>query len=193
MTQRLYRLAADVAADTDPRAANAREFARDANGKVVGMNLPWMARPETPWELVQAVLLDENQALGNHVATCSALDNGMETPVYFWLTWPYPEMTQRGLPGNPNRQHEITSKFAADKIGPLGIYIGDAAGNVQSDVIWGLGLPNGAHVCFFLTWRKRGAVAPPDDGSDSGDGADAGASVMLLREIRDLVKAGFRL
>lgn len=196
MKEPLYRLAANVAAAaTDPRAANARAFVLDANGKVVGVELEWVSRPETPWELVQAVLLDEYQAMGNTVATYSAIDErGLETPVNCFLTWPYPNMSKRILPGNPNRQHTITSTYPTDgRIGPLGLYIGDGAGNVQSDIIWGLGLPDNRHVCFFLTWRKRGSVVvtPPDDGEDPG--GDDGSSVALLGEIRDLIKAGFRL
>ncbi|MCB0243722.1 MAG: hypothetical protein KDI12_09950, partial [Anaerolineae bacterium] len=38
---------------------------------------------------------------------------------------------------------------------PLAVYIGDGQGNVISDVIGGLGLPGGRHVCYDLVFRDR--------------------------------------
>lgn len=189
-----YRLAANVEGATDPRATNARAFVVDATGKVVGMELRWQSRPETAWELVQAVLIDEYQAMGNTVATYSAInEQGLETPVNCYPYWPDAEPgANRALPGNPNRQHTITSKFPADgRVGPLGLYIGKDNGVIDSDTLYGLGLPDGHHVCFLMAWRKRGST--PGGGGEPVPSGDNSEIVTALREIRDVLKTGLRV
>jgi hypothetical protein len=148
----------------DPRADNARAFHIDASGKVDGVELVYVERPESTYQLVQARLIDEASAGGNTVAKFVVVDC-FGTPISenVWLAWPWPTLDGgRLLPGNQNSEHMIVNKYdgAQGEIGPLAIYVGDGAGRIISDEIGGLGLPNGRHVSFYLAFRKRCGLLP---------------------------------
>lgn len=179
------------ATQNDPRAENCRGVAA-YGGQVTGVELVFRPMPSTQYELLRAELIDEAAAAGNTVANCVVLDkNGVQTGERVWLAWPWPELgAGRMLPGNPNNQHMITNGYTPPNLGPLALYVGDSEGEPISDVIGGVGLPWNRHVCFRMTWRERGTVEPEPDPETDPDNAEV---VALLREIRDLVKAGFRL
>lgn len=145
----------------DPRAENCRCVATDQAGRVVGVELAVDVRPGTRYELARVDLIDEVAAMGNTVATCTVLDrNGLELSERVYLAWPWPSIENRALPGNQNGQHPITNGYRPPELGPLALYVGDAAGQVLSDVVGGLGLPWNRHVSFRATWRERVADAP---------------------------------
>ncbi len=155
----------------DPRADNCRAFRVDAGGKVTGVELVYVPNPSTPYELVRAELIDEAAAGGNTVASCTVLDkDGIQTGEKVWLAWVFPGMGDgKLLPGNPDGRHMITNGYnARESHGPLGLYVGDAAGNVISDVIGGLGLPDNRHVCYRFTWKARDGAGPGTDPEPGG-------------------------
>jgi hypothetical protein len=171
---------------SDPRDQNCRRFA-ETEGMVTGVELVHAPRPGTKYELVKATLIDERAAQGNTVASIFVKDrDGYDVvSANCWLAWPWKgdvaQFEGRGRPGNPNYpiQHMITNAFNPSQQGPLAIYIGDGAGNIDSDVIGGLGLPGGHHVCFQLIYRERTA-----DGDDGG-GVSSGSDAVQLQRIED--------
>jgi hypothetical protein len=158
----------------DPRAQNCRAFRVDAAGKVIGVELEYVPVPSARYELIQVVLIDETEAAGQTVANFTVLDkNGVQAYERVWLAWPWPTMTDRSLPGNPNSQHMITNGYNPPDRGPLAMYVGDTGGNTISDMVGGLGLPFNRHVCYYMTWRERGSVEPdpepePEPNGDYG-------------------------
>lgn len=154
----------------DPRSNNARGFALNAAGLVVGMNLPWEERPAAKYRIARATFIDEEQARGEHVCKFSVLDAQM-IPVTerVMLRWFDPvQGERRALSGNQDNKHVISSPFpSASAIGPLDILIEDAAGNIISDVWHGLGLPDKRHVCFEVAFVERTAANNP--APDPGD------------------------
>ncbi len=176
----------------DPRADNCRGFAVDGAGLVSGVLLEVKPVPSSKYELVRAELVKEADATGNVVATCVVLDvNGIATAETVYLAWPWPTMADgKAPPGNPNGQHMMSGlPYDPPDMGPGALYVGDAAGKPISDVVGGLGLPYRRHVCYRLTWKERGAQQP----TEPTPGEIGGAVADLLAEIRDLIKAGFRL
>lgn len=176
---------------TDPRTNNARQFALNAAGQVVGMNLPYEARPATKYRIARAALIDEVQALGEHVCRFSVQDAQM-IPVTerVVLRWFDPDKGERrALPGNQDNKHVISSSFpSATAIGPLDILIEDAAGNIISDVWRGLGLPDKRHVCFEVAFVERTAGAEPEpEPGDDEPGADAAVLTRIAAALERLV------
>jgi hypothetical protein len=150
----------------DPRAENCRGYA-EFDGKVTGCKLTFKELPASTYELARVSMVDEAAAAGQTVATVSVVDrDGLPLPVYCylafpWQDWEFPAHFENALlPGNPNvpYQHVITNKYnpSTDE-GPLAVFVGDKQGNILSDVICGLGLPAGRHVCYQLVFRERGA------------------------------------
>jgi hypothetical protein len=173
----------------DPRADNAKGFHLGSDGKVDGVMLSYFERPETKYQLVSAELIGEADAGGNTVATVSVLDKNnipKATTVYLCYPWEghgfdskFANMLRPGNSALPI-QHVITNKYPSTLAtgGPLAICVGGSGGNVDSDVIGGLGLPDARHVSYALTFKERGAVVvppveppdeppvtPPDDGT----------------------------
>jgi hypothetical protein len=153
----------------DPRAANCRAYA-DENGLVTGVLLAHIPVPSARFELVRVDLIDEASAAGQHIASIHVLDAlNLPTPARVYLAWPWHNWTfparfeEMGLPGNPNipYQHMITNGYNPPQVGPTAIFVGDASGNVISDVCGGFGLPFNRHVCYSLIFRERAAVEPP--------------------------------
>lgn len=147
----------------DPRSDNAKAFHLNPyTGKVDGMNLVWEERPYTTYQLVQARLIDEQEAAGNTVAKYMVVDcYGTPMSEKVWLAWAWPQLADGHLlPGNQNNEHMIGSKFPSTTIGPLAIYVGNGAAEPISDIIGGLGLPDGRHVSFYLVFRKRCGLFP---------------------------------
>ncbi len=172
----------------DPRAENCRGYT-ESNGKTTGV-----PAPEATYELIRAILIGEEAAQGNIVATVQVLDkDNIPARVNCYLAWPwqgwqYPQDFQNKLlPGNPNLpyQHMITNKYDPQAFGPgadpgpLAIYIGDPNGKVISDVIGGLGLPGGRHVCYDLVFRERTAGGGQQNGG--GAAGNAGLNERLQR------------
>ena len=182
----------------DPRSENARAFATDSANRVTGVKLTVKPAPSTKWELVRASLVDENAAQGNIVATVQVIDkDGISASVNCYLAWPWENwqfpngFENKLLPGAPSipYQHMITNTYnPASKSGPLAIYIGDGHGNVQSDVIGGLGLPGGRHVCYHLIFRERtegGETDPTAGGGEETTTAVSGDLAAQLQRIED--------
>ncbi len=158
---------------TNPLAANCQAYA-ESRGKVTGVKLSYLAAPTSTYELVKATLIDEETAQGQTIANIHVLDKaGLPARVNCYLAWPwegwqFPNRFENHLlPGNTKYpfEHVITNKYYPPGLGPLAIYIGDAAANVMSDVLGGLGLPAGHHVSFDLVFRERGGngVEPSSD------------------------------
>lgn len=191
---------------TDPRAENARAFAVAAAGRVVGVELQVEARPWTSYELVQARLIDENAAGGNTVASYVVVDC-FGTPISenVYLAWPWPTLDGgKLLPGNQNAQHMVTNGYSPPALGPLAVYVGDAQGRINSDVVGGLGLPFKRHVSFFLAFKRRcgqifatatpmpqpsGTPQPTVTPAPSGGAVDLSETNGLLRQILAALEA----
>lgn len=140
----------------DPRTPNARAFHVDASGRVDGVELVYVERPDTAYQLVQARLIDEASAGGNTVAKFAVIDcNGVPISANVYLAWPFPNLTQQALPGNQNQEHMIASGYNPPDVGPLAIFVGDEQGRINSDVIGGLGLPFKRHVSYYLAFKRR--------------------------------------
>ena len=182
---------------TDPRSENCRGYA-ETDGKTSGVRLEHLPAPEATYELIRATLVDEVASQNNIVATVQVLDkDNIQARVNCYLAWPWEGWQfPRGfenklLPGNPNvpYQHMITNKYNPggfgpnSKPGPLAIYIGDGNGNVISDVIGGLGLPGGRHVCYDLVFRERTGGEP--GGGEPGGGEPGGAVTDQLQRIEE--------
>ena len=163
----------------DPREWNCQGFNTDAQGRVTGVYLEYVPVPSARYELVRAELIDEAAARGNTVAIFTVLDAmGLPTAEKVYLAWPWPALDEgRLLPGNQDGQHMIINGYSPPELGPLAMYVGDSAGEVISDMIGGLGLPDNHHVSFRLTWKERGAVDP----ETPGDGGSAAGVAALER------------
>ncbi len=164
----------DPAGPQDPRAENCRAVVVNGAGQVTGVELRYVAKPESKFELVRVELVDEAAAQGNTVATCVVLDaNGVQTADTVYLAWPFPALGNVLRPGNPNGQHMITNGYNPPDLGPLALFVGDASGAPISDIVGGLGLPWKRHVCFRATWRERGSSTGGGDtgGSEGENGA----------------------
>ena len=146
---------------SDPRAQNCQAFHQRLDGKIDGVELFVVTHPAVRFELVRVELVDEVAAQGTHVATCRVLDKaGIQIGDQVSLAWPWPNLSEFALPGNPNGQHPITNSYAPPNVGPLALVIRDADGRIVSDEVGGLGLPWGHHVSFLATWRERGTAEP---------------------------------
>jgi len=156
---------------TDPRAANCRAYHLNAAGRVDGIHLIWEPVPSAPYACVLAELIDEEAAMGNTVVTVEILNrDGIQTAERALMAWPYgepPAADAPAGPGNTNNQFTTTSTFPSTRngvevIGPLGFFVGNAAKQAISDVIWGYGLPDHRHVSGHVVFKERaGAVTPP--------------------------------
>ncbi len=183
---------------TDPRAENCRGY-DETNGLVTGVRLEHLPAPSTKYELIRATLVDEETAQGNIVATVQVFDkDNLPARVNCYIGWPWRDwqfpqgFADRLLPGNPNipYQHMITNKFnpggfgPTAQPGPLAVFIGDKDGNVISDVVGGLGLPGGRHVCFDLVFRERSSGGT---GGGGGGGGGTGSTDLAahLQRIED--------
>lgn len=169
---------------SDPRATNCRGYSEDGAHRCTGVYLEVQPAPGSRYELVRAELIDEAAAQGQTVATCAVLDGqGVQTAERVWLAWPYPGLSDgRLLPGNSSNQHMVTNGYKPPEVGPLACYVGDAAGEVLSDIVGGLGLPFNKHVSFRLTWRERGVVVDAEPEPEPGD------VVGQLRRIADALE-----
>ena len=99
----------------DPRAENCRGFRVDDAGKVVGVELVHVRNPATPYELARVELLDEYTAGGGTVVKFQVLADGVATGERVYLAWPFPDSSNRLLPGNPNGEHMIANGYDAAK------------------------------------------------------------------------------
>lgn len=193
---------------SDPRSENCRRVTVDSDNLITGVELHYLPAPQTKFELIRAQLIDERTAQGQTVASVQVLDaTNLPLRVNCYLAWPwggwqYPNrFAERLLPGNPNYpyQHVITNKYnPSTQSGPLAIYIGDSEGNVLSDVIGGLGLPAGRHICFDLVFRERsaqtgGSVGSGGQGGGGGSGSQGGGGETGGQGVGDLTELAARL
>ena len=159
----------------DPRAENCRAMRWD-NGKVRGVELSYTQNLSTRYQLTSVRLRDEDEAQGQTVARVTVLDkdgnNNYNTGVY--LFWPYPSVDNSAVANNSNYpyEHLVVNAYSPPGLGFLGIYVG--LGEIDSDLIGGLGLPNGHHVSFDMTFQERGGdpVDPPIDPPIDPDDGD---------------------
>lgn len=175
---------------SDPRSENCRAFALNPAGLVVGVELIYQPQPAARYELIRVELIDEptGGVGGPTVANCTVLDRaGVQIAERVYLAWPWPNLTERALPGNPNGQHMLANRYFPPSLGPLALYVGDANGGIIGDVIGGLGLPLGHHVSFRATWQERGSEPPPGEPPPGVDYAALLAEVQALRgDVREL-------
>ncbi len=168
-----------AAALADPRDANCKALAFDASGKLAGLPTVFAPLAGGEYELEYVKLIDEATAQGNTVFMYDVLDaKSGQIPEQVWMAWPWPENLARALPGNPNREHTMTSKFPGDgRLGPLFFYVGDAAGKPKSGITAGWGLRDGRHYCGYARWRKveTGVTPDPDPDPEPTDGTLAAA------------------
>jgi hypothetical protein len=171
----------------DPREQNCRGYHVDAGGKVDGVWLDYSERPGSKYRLVYAALVAEAAAGGQQVAAFAVRNAaGIDIAAAVWLAWEWPRLDAgRLLPGNQQAQHIIWNAYdaALGKRGPLALYVGDADGNVLSDVIGGVGLPNNRHVCYRFVWQERAAEPEPEPSAESAIVAELRVTNGLLREL----------
>jgi hypothetical protein len=176
---------------SDPRAENCTGY-REQNGLIMGVLLDIVPVPSTKYELVRVELIDEptNGIGGPTVAWFEVLTKeGIPTAERVVLAYPWPDCSNVLNPGTAG-QHMITNGYNPPNRGPLALYPVDGQGNVIGDKVGGLGLPFNHHVSYRATWRERGGTTPDPDPEPGGDNTEV---VALLREIRDAIRAGFRL
>jgi hypothetical protein len=156
----------------DPRAENCRRYALNAEGKVIGVELVYYPNPIAEYELLSAVLVDETQSGDSHIAK---VIGEFGSGAYLWMAWPHGNWAKETPfadhipPGNPNQEFIISNPYQPPVQGwtPC-IYIGDAEGNVHSDVIGNIALPGGRHVSYRLTFSRRSdVIVPPYQGDIS--------------------------
>jgi hypothetical protein len=184
---------------SDPRAENCRAYHLAPDGRVDGVKLEYVPNPSTKYELIRCELIPEGDAGDTTVAHYQVLDkDNLMTGERVYLAWPWPEIKFRQLPGNANGQHMIINGYdaAAGKVGPLALFVGDAKGEIISDVIGGLGLPNNRHVCYRLVWRERGAGTvtppPPPEGGGGSATENLGDVVAAIDRLTAAVRAAFK-
>ena len=160
----------------------------NAEGKVTGVELVYVPIPSANYQLVRVELIDEIAAMGNTVASYDVWTaDGIQAGEKVWLAWVFPDLSNLGLPGNPDRKHMITNGYNPPVIGPLAMFPGDKDGNPIGDVIGGLGLPGNRHVGFQMTWRERTVVVGPEPDPDV-DPAPAGTALAsIAADIKRLV------
>lgn len=153
----------------DPRADNCKSYLQDVAGKVLGVELRWHEWPASVYALKSAILIDEATAQGRHVATVWVEDkNGVPVAARVGLSWPYngsplgmPNVAWPGGNNNAPVDHVISNGYNPPALGPLAIAVYSQDGQIISDVIGGLGLPHGHHVCFDLIFRERSVIGEP--------------------------------
>lgn len=143
----------------DPRAENCRGF-KVEDGLVTGVELEWRENPTTRFRLERVNMF---RAGDTTVAKYAVYDKAgkliLSAPVM--LAWPWPDLEQALPSGNPNNEHMISGgPFNPPTVGPLALYVADAAGKLDSDFIGGLGLPFKQHVCFDVVFAERETVTP---------------------------------
>lgn len=167
---------------TDPRALNCRGLTQNPQGQITGVELRVVPRPNTCYELIRVELIDEPSAQGNTVATCAVLTTeGIQIAQPVSLAWPFPDLTEFALPGNPNNQHMITNGYAPPNLGPLALCIREN-NIIISDIVGGLGLPWNRHVSYRATFQERLPDSPPDN-DDDPDIPDTDTMDLWQREV----------
>lgn len=178
--------------DRDPRAANCRGFKIVGNGKVIGVELDVVIRPDQPYELVHVGLIDEySPQAAQAIATSKVYGvDGQPEHIPVSLAWPWGDRGTAGLtnfaePSNDKNEHPITNAFdpSSQEKGPLALCIRDSQNNIISDVVGGLGLPLGHHVSYVVTWSRR----------EVGSNTDMETIIRLLDHILESIREGFRL
>ena len=174
---------------SDPRAENCRGLRTNQSGQITGVELQVRTNPDAPYELMRVELIDEAAAQGNTVASCTVVDvRGLPVAERVYLAWPWPDLTEKALPGNPHNQHMIRNGYTPPAAGPLALYVGDADGAPISDMVGGLGLPWNRHVSYRVTWMARdldGGI-PDDPDDDDDDGGNTGGFDDALAILADM-------
>lgn len=188
---------------SDPRDENCRRFT-ESGGLITGVELTHAPMPNAKYELVRAALIDEATARGTTIARVIVRDkDGIDAMASCWIAWPWTGQVTgswdgQGLPGNANYpyEHIITNDYDPHRSqGPLAIYIGDAAGRIDSDVIAGLGLPGRHHIGFHLVFRERTGETPPPPPPPSPPtpSGDVAAQLQRIEEKLDRIARHFGL
>ena len=151
---------------TDPRAENCKAYRKDNNGKVVGVELGITPVANSRYEVYSVRLRDEYAANGQTIAQCRVLDkSGVDTGIPVRMAWPGrgPHFEASALPGNAQNQHPIVNKYWPPSLGPLAFFVGDH-GAPMSDIVYGVGLPEGHHISLDVIFRERstGGDKPTD-------------------------------
>ncbi len=177
MAEYLWESGKFTVAPSGPLAPNCLEYHEDSEGKVDGVLLGVREMPATRYKLVAAVLIPEANATGLHDLRVQVLQadgrDALGVPVYLAYPWrPDLQFDGRLLPGNSSYpfEHIIVNTYEPpEQIGYLCTYVGRGEGEVDSDVLFGLGLPKGHHVRFAVCFQERTVGELPYDDPASDD------------------------
>lgn len=156
--------------ERDPRSERAKAY-NYAGAKVQGVALTYHRMPDTRFEIVDADVFTEDESVNEtkaivHVLRWAYLGGQwvlIPARARVYLAWPIntagdPNSLETWqLPGNVNEpyEHIITNGFTPPKKGPLAIFVGSDSGQIDSDVVGGVGLPVNRHVSFHITVVER--------------------------------------
>lgn len=175
----------------DPRNQNCKQFATDGGGRVIGVELDVREQLNSKYYCKSVQLIDETRAQGQTVATVSVYDKtGFPVGDSVLLSWPWPNLTISAYPGNAKipAEHIISNKYFPPNKGPLAIYVGDK-GSPNSDIVGGLGLPNGHHVSYSIVFVERGdTIDQPTDGEPDGGSNDTELEIRVSKLESTLMK-----
>lgn len=174
-------------------------FEKDDDGLVTGVELTVLPMLPGKYACKSVSLVDERSAGGNTNAKIMILDKAgapVFEKVYLAFPWDGESTTfaNKALPGNTNYpvDHTIINEYWPPQRGPLALFVGDDQGNINSDVVAGLGLPQRRHVCYNVVYQERGTVEPelpvepPDPGLPDTGPVDYAA---LWRQMADDLRA----
>lgn len=148
----------------DARSENAKKFALDATGKVIGIELGITTVPNAKYEVYSVSLINEYDANGQTIASCKVIDkNGIETGEQVRLAWAGKNIPfqDSALSGSGNNVHVISNGFTPPNLGPLALHVG-GFNAPTSDIIYGFGLPFKHHVSFNVIFREKGSIPAPN-------------------------------
>lgn len=99
-------------------------------------------------------IFDSAGNAGKHIARVS-VPTGFNGKVI--LAFPYGggEDFANEIPHSVGQDIVITAKFTPPSLGPLAIYLKDNNGNRVSDIVANIGLANGSHISFNITFDEN--------------------------------------
>lgn len=171
-------------------ADNCQAYRKDGTGKIVGVQLGIGIVSGARYEVYSVRLRDEYEAQGQTVARCKVVDrNGIDTGIAVRMAWPGqgPTFQASALPGNPSNEHPVVNKFWPPSQGPLAFFVGDH-NKPQSDIVYGIGLPEGHHVSYDVIFRYRGAIVQPPVDPEVPTVPDSDLAKQVARNTADIAE-----
>lgn len=177
----------------NPLHENCQGYKESPDGKVIGVQLGIHPVANSQYAVYAVRLIDESQSQGRTDASCMVLDAaGIDTRIPVSLGFPWggnPPLANVLMPGNSENRHVIVNKYWPPNVGPLALFVG-SKDKIDSDIVWGLGLPKGHHVSYIVTFKRRGA---PGNGGTDPDDQPLAARVALLEQTTKLLSAEVKL